>query len=82
MQFWAGPYWFLTIPFGLVALIRLPLTMAGGFLRWLSYCCKRPAPWPVEVLASMGPVLSTTELAQLKVAMAHPRIAMAHPRRL
>jgi len=47
--------------------------MAGGFLRWLSYCCKRPAPRPAEVLASMGPVLSTTELAQLKVAMAHPR---------
>ncbi|MFY2029267.1 DUF6708 domain-containing protein [Achromobacter xylosoxidans] len=29
-QFWVGPYWFLTIPFGLVALICLPLTMAGG----------------------------------------------------
>ncbi|WP_241135803.1 DUF6708 domain-containing protein [Achromobacter xylosoxidans] len=65
-EFWAGPYWFLTIPFGLVALICLPLTMTGGFLRWLSYCCKRPAPWPAEVLASIGPVLSTAELAQLK----------------
>ncbi|KOQ17869.1 hypothetical protein HMPREF3069_01075 [Achromobacter xylosoxidans] len=65
-QFWMGPYWFLTIPFGLVALICLPLTMAGGFIRWLSYRCKRPAPWPAEVLASIGPPLSTAELAELK----------------
>ncbi len=57
-QFWIGPYWFLTIPFGLFTLPCLPLTMAGGFIRWLSYCCKRPAPWPPEVLASIGRRLS------------------------
>lgn len=62
-QFWAGPYWFLTVPFGLFALIGLPLTMAGGFIRWLSYRCKRPAPWPVDVLASIGPPLTPAELA-------------------
>lgn len=65
-QFWAGPYWFATIPFGLFALIGLPLTMAGGFIRWLSYRCKRPAPWPAEVLASIGPVLTSAELARSK----------------
>ena len=65
MQFWAGPYWFLTIPFGLVALIRLLLTMAGGFLRWLSYCCKRPAPfeaWRKEQAAERLRILQLNEI--------------------
>ncbi|MFJ1303056.1 hypothetical protein ACILG0_24125, partial [Pseudomonadota bacterium AL_CKDN230030165-1A_HGKHYDSX7] len=53
-QFWTGPYWMCTIPFGLFALPFAPLTMFGGFMRWLAYRCKRPAPWPAEVLASVG----------------------------
>ncbi|MFJ1301545.1 DUF6708 domain-containing protein, partial [Pseudomonadota bacterium AL_CKDN230030165-1A_HGKHYDSX7] len=54
-KFWTGPYWMFTIPFGLFVLPLAPLTMLGGFLRWLAYQCKRPAPWPAEVLASVGP---------------------------
>ena len=62
---WTGSHWFIAIPFGIVMLMLLPLTMFAGVLRWLAYQCKRPASWPTELMAHLGPELSEAELKAL-----------------
>jgi hypothetical protein len=58
LGYWTGSAvngaWFLSIPFGLLCLTVLPLTVPGGLLRALSHWSKAEPKWSAEILASVG----------------------------
>jgi hypothetical protein len=69
LGYWTGSAvngaWFLSIPFGVLCLTILPLTVPGGLLRALSHWTKTEPKWPPEILASVGGAsLSRNEVAQ------------------